>query len=73
MLLIAKVLTGFHFIVEEKLLDNYILDPLKVVGLEGMFGCTYFAILLPIFQHWSVTPTDLFPRGLVEDSRFAFE
>jgi drug/metabolite transporter (DMT)-like permease len=49
MLLVAKVLTGFHFIVEEKLLGKYILHPLKVVGLEGMFGCIYFVILLPIF------------------------
>jgi hypothetical protein len=49
MLLIAKVFTGFHFIVEEKLFEKYILHPLKVVGLEGMFGCTFFAILLPIF------------------------
>jgi hypothetical protein len=37
------------FIVEEKLLGDYYLDPLKVVGWEGIWGCCYYAILLPIF------------------------
>jgi hypothetical protein len=37
------------FIVEEKLLGDYVLDPLKVVGLEGMWGIVYYLILLPIF------------------------
>lgn len=49
MLVISKILTGFHFIVEQKLFENYCLDPLKVVGLEGMWGTLYLCILLPIF------------------------
>jgi hypothetical protein len=36
-------------IVEEKLLGDYYLDPLKVVGLEGMWGLAIWCVLLPIF------------------------
>jgi hypothetical protein len=50
LLLVAQGFTGGQFIVEEKLLGGYYLDPLYVVGLEGMWGCLIYAIILPIFQ-----------------------
>lgn len=50
MLILAQCFTGGQFITEEKLFDGYYLDPLFVVGCEGMFGTIYFLILLPIFQ-----------------------
>lgn len=50
LLLIAQCFTGLQFISEEKILAGYYLDPLLVVGLEGFWGCCYYAILLPIFQ-----------------------
>lgn len=49
MLLVAQLFSGGLFIVEEKLLGDYYLDPLKVVGLEGMWGIIFWCILLPIF------------------------
>lgn len=49
LLVIAQLFTGSMFIVEEKLLGDYYLDPLKVVGLEGLWGVLMWAILLPIF------------------------
>jgi drug/metabolite transporter (DMT)-like permease len=49
LLLIAQIFTGLQFISEEKILSGYYLDPLLVVGLEGFWGCCYYAILLPIF------------------------
>lgn len=49
LLIVAQFFTATQFIVEEKLLGSYELDPLKVVGLEGMWGLTYWVILLPIF------------------------
>ena len=49
LLIVAQFFTATQFIVEEKLLGSYELDPLKVVGLEGMWGLTYWAVLLPIF------------------------
>ena len=36
------------FVIEEKLLGDYYLDPLMVVGFEGMWGVTYWMVLLPI-------------------------
>ena len=50
LLLVAQCFTGGQFIVEEKLLGGYYLNPLKVVGLEGLWGCVIYAIILPIFQ-----------------------
>jgi len=55
LLLIAQCFTGGQFVTEEKLLSDYYLDPLLVVGLEGMWGCVYYAILLPIFQQIKCT------------------
>ena len=37
------------FIVEEKLLGNYYLNPLNVVGWEGIFGFGIYLVLLVIF------------------------
>ena len=51
LLLLSQCFTGAQFISEEKILSGYYLDPLMVVGYEGMWGCIYYAILLPIFQH----------------------
>jgi len=50
LLLGAQCFTGGQFIVEEKLLSGYYLDPFLVVGLEGFWGVCIWSILLPIFQ-----------------------
>jgi len=47
----SLLLQGVQFIVEEKLLGSYYLNPLKVVGWEGMTGTILFSILLPILQN----------------------
>jgi drug/metabolite transporter (DMT)-like permease len=49
-LILATVFSSGLYVVEEKLLGSYYLDPLKVVGLEGFWGLIMWAILLPIFQ-----------------------
>ena len=49
LLIVAQLFTGGQFVSEEKILSGYYLDPLLVVGLEGFWGCIYYAILLPIF------------------------
>ena len=49
LLVVAQFFAGSLFIVEEKLLGSYYLDPLKVVGLEGLWGLLMWCILLPIF------------------------
>jgi hypothetical protein len=57
--------------VEEKLLGNYYLDPLKVVGLEGLWGLIIWCVLLPIFQHIQCDG-ELCPYGRLEDTMQAF-
>lgn len=49
LLLCSQLFAGCQFITEEKLLCNYYLDPMLVVGTEGMWGLLYYLILLPIF------------------------
>lgn len=49
LLIIAQLFSGGLYIVEEKLLGDYYLDPLKVVGLEGLWGFLMTLIILPIF------------------------
>lgn len=50
LLLVSQLFAGGLYITEEKILGDYYLDPLQVVGLEGMWGLIYYLILLPIFQ-----------------------
>jgi drug/metabolite transporter (DMT)-like permease len=71
MLVVAQFFAASLLIVEEKLLGNYYLDPLKVVGLEGLWGLVIWCILLPIFQQIQCTG-ELCPYGRLEDSMQAF-
>ena len=72
LLLLAQCFTGGQFITEEKILGGYYLDSLLVVGLEGFWGCLYYAILLPIFQHINCTG-DICPNGVLEDTALVFK
>jgi drug/metabolite transporter (DMT)-like permease len=47
LLLVSQLFTGCMFIVEEYFIGDYYLDPMKVVGLEGMWGVFYYIALLP--------------------------
>ena len=47
-IIIAQFFAGTQFIVEEYFLSDYYLDPMKVVGSEGMFGLLYYLCVLPI-------------------------
>lgn len=49
LLIISQIFAAGLFVVEEKFLGEYYLDPLMVVGLEGMWGLCYYVVLLPIF------------------------
>lgn len=46
----SQLFAGTMFIVEEKFLGDYYLEPFFVVGTEGMFGFAYYLVLLPIMQ-----------------------
>lgn len=71
-LLVATLVSSGFYVVEEKLLGDYYLDPLKVVGLEGLWGCIMWVILLPIFQQIHCSNDRLCPYGRLEDSMRAF-
>ena len=73
LLVIAQLFAGGMFIVEEKLLGDYYLDPMYVVGLEGLWGLLIYCVLLPIFQHIPCDIKELCPYGLLEDSNRAWK
>ena len=65
------------FIVEEYFIGDYYLDPMKVVGTEGMWGAAYYLLLLPIMQVIKCDPSDgglskLCNFGFLENSSYAF-
>ena len=72
LLVLAQLFSGGLYIVEEKLLGDYYLDPLKVVGLEGLWGLIMTIILLPIFGAIKCGPGELCYYGTLEDTMRAF-
>ena len=48
-LVIAQLFTAIQFVVEEKILNKYDVNPLEMVGWEGVFGTVFYTILLGIF------------------------
>ena len=72
LLLAAQCFTGGQFVTEEKLLGEKVLDPLYVVGFEGLWGCCVFAVLLPIFQQIECYG-ELCHNGRAEDSLAALQ
>jgi len=76
LLLLSQFAAGTMFIIEEKLLSSYYLDPFLVVGTEGMWGVCYYIVLLPIMQYVTCNGTDglnkLCNYGYLENSSYAF-
>ena len=73
-LLGSQIAAGTMFIVEEKLLGKYYLNPLKVVGWEGIWGVSFYVVLLFIFQFIKCKPTEeMCQYGRFEDSISAFQ
>lgn len=72
LIILAQLFGGGLYIVEEKLLGDYYLDPLKVVGLEGLWGLIITLIILPIAGSISCDPGPLCYYGYVEHTKRAF-
>ena len=53
----AQIFTATQFVLEEWILEHYALEPLKVVGWEGIFGFTVTFIGM-IILHFAVGRTD---------------
>lgn len=50
LIIVSLLFNGFFFVFEQKLLSKYHLDPLEVVGYEGLFGLCGYLVLLPIIS-----------------------
>jgi hypothetical protein len=50
LVILAQFFTATQFVVEERLLQRYSVEPLRAVGLEGLFGCTILAVLIPLLH-----------------------
>ena len=48
LILFSNLFFGIQFTVEERILADYYLEPLLIIGTEGMWGIAYYIILLPI-------------------------
>lgn len=48
LVLFAQIFTASQFVIEEKIMTRYSVEPLKAVGLEGIFGVVTTALLMPI-------------------------
>ncbi|KAK8246258.1 integral membrane protein-like protein [Phyllosticta capitalensis] len=53
----AQIFTATQFVLEESIMENYELEPLKVVGWEGIFGFLV-TVLVMVVLHFSVGVTD---------------
>ncbi|CAI2369522.1 unnamed protein product [Moneuplotes crassus] len=69
-LLISLMIKGCQHVVEEKLLGSYNLNPMKVMGCEGIAGVLFFSILLPILQYVPCN-SELCNNGVVENTQVA--
>lgn len=72
LMVMAQLFTGGLFIVEEKLLGDYYLDPLMVVGLEGLWGFLMTCIILLISGYINCGPSELCYYGTLENTTRVF-
>ncbi|CAI2371523.1 unnamed protein product [Moneuplotes crassus] len=63
LIIIAQFFTPAFMVVEEKLPADYMLHPLKIVGLEGLWGLAIYIMLLIIFQFIECGNKDICPNG----------
>ncbi|MDI1486686.1 MAG: hypothetical protein OHK93_005946 [Ramalina farinacea] len=62
MIALAQIFTATQFVLEEWILERYALEPLKVVGWEGIFGFTVTLVGM-IILHFAVGRTDAGRNG----------
>jgi drug/metabolite transporter (DMT)-like permease len=57
LIIFAQVLSASQYVMEEKILIKYNVEPLLAVGLEGLFGLVIMTIISSIFQITHVIDT----------------
>ena len=50
LIIISQIFSAFQYVVEEKIVRNYIVDSFQMVGFEGMWGSIVYIVILIIFQ-----------------------
>jgi drug/metabolite transporter (DMT)-like permease len=67
-LVVAHLIAGCQFIIEEKLLCYVIIHPMEVVGIEGLVGSLVYILLLIMFQYVPCEIPEICTNGRVEDT-----
>jgi riboflavin transporter FmnP len=74
LLQVGQIFGAFAFVAEEMYLGDYEdLDPLIIVGWEGVWGASLWCVLLPIFQNIPCDNNLVCTNGVVEDTLGAIE
>lgn len=63
----AQIFTATQFVLEEYILENYAMEPLQVVGWEGIFGFTTTVVGMVIL-HFSIGVTEAGRNGYFDAS-----
>ena len=71
-ILVAQCFQAAMLVVEEKMLSGAQLDPLYIVGIEGLWGCIIFGIMLPIMQTINCEG-EMCHDGKIENTLLAFK
>ena len=53
-MVVSQCFVAIQLVTEEKLAKKYQLDPLYLVGMEGVWGCAFMAVILPTLQHLEI-------------------
>jgi hypothetical protein len=61
----AQIFTATQFVLEEWILERSTIEPLRVVGWEGLFGFT-FTLLGMMVMHFAVGQTDAGRYGIFD-------
>ncbi|PWN48210.1 hypothetical protein IE53DRAFT_208121 [Violaceomyces palustris] len=52
LILFAQLFTAAQFVLEEKIMSRYSVEPLLAVGYEGLFGCGTTLLAMPILHYF---------------------
>jgi len=66
LILVGQVVCATQYVVEEFLLGDADCSPTLLVGLEGMWGCLFMSVVLPLLQ------THALPFGVYENTGETF-
>ena len=74
LILLGQLMGGAIFVLEEQFFSEISVPPLKAVGVEGLSGLVYCAVLLPILYFIPCYNTEICSGdGHVEDTPYAFK